>query len=119
MAKSASDILELLRRYRFNFTSELEMQSGIEQVLKSNKLDYQREYVLTSEDRLDFMVEGVAIECKVAGSKGDLCRQIERYARHDDVNSVLVVTNRIRHSDVPGWLHGKEVMVFSVVLGGL
>lgn len=119
MPKTPRDLVALLSRYRFNFTNEREMQDGIELILTACNEPYEREFILSAEDRPDFFVGGVCIECKVGGSLSDLSRQIERYTRDQRVTGILVVTNRVRHNSVSQTINGKPVLVHSVVMGGL
>jgi hypothetical protein len=50
----AENIGRLLSNYRFNFSCEIELQNGIESVLKQSDMTYKREYHLTKKDRPDF-----------------------------------------------------------------
>lgn len=96
MNSSHSQIAELLAGYRFNFASERQLQDGIEGVLAQHSLDFEREVRLGPHERIDFMVDDVGVEVKVAGSSVDLLRQLARYAEHDRVSSLIVVTNASR-----------------------
>ena len=83
------------------------------------RLHLYRELVLTKRDRLDFLVGysplwsavpmGTAVEVKVGGSLSDLTRQLARYAEHNDVTGLLVVTTKDRHRQLPASLSGKPI----------
>lgn len=78
-----------------------------------------REARLTARDRVDLLVDRVAIEVKVAGSLIDVLRQCQRYARSDDVDSVLLVTTVPAHTGAPPTIGGKPLRVLYVGGGWL
>src|ERR1035437_2628813 len=57
-----NQVLSLLRRTRFNLTSESQLQQEISQVFATQNLTINREVRLSERDRPDFMVDGIAIE---------------------------------------------------------
>lgn len=62
---------------------------------------------------------GTAIEVKVDGSLAALTRQLHRYAQHDRVIDLVVITNRARLTQVPRELNGKRVEVISLLESAL
>ena len=111
-AKARADVLvTLLRRKRFNFSRELQLHEGIDQVLTDAKIPFQREVVLTPEDRIDFLCEGVGLEIKVDGSLAAVTRQLWRYADHPLVEVIVLYTTRHHHRDMPKEMKGKPVIV--------
>lgn len=94
MFEQHKKVLEILSAYRFNFANELELQDGIEAVLLERGIDYVRELRLSPGSRIDFLADDVGIEVKIAGSSTNLLRQIARYAKHDEIKSLIVVCNR-------------------------
>lgn len=109
-------LVTLLRSVKFNFTDEYELQDGIAHVLQENGISFVREHNLTNQDKIDFLVGDVGIEVKVAGSATMVSRQILRYLRSSDLNSIIVVTARVNHQ-LPEELDGKTITV--VYVGGL
>jgi hypothetical protein len=106
---------ELLSSYRFAFSDEDELQSAIEAALHRAGLDFEREARLDARDRPDFLVGDAAIEVKVAGSSAQVHRQLLRYAAHERVRSVLLVTTRSRHQlELPESLLSKPLSVLHV-----
>lgn len=87
-------VVQALGSYRFNFTKESELQDGIEAVLERESVKAKREVRLSPRDRIDFLAGTVGIEVKTAGSSANLLRQLARYAEHEAVRSLVVVTNR-------------------------
>jgi len=106
----------LLEGYRFDASNEDAVQRGIASVLAEGGALFRRE-VPVPGGRLDFLVDGIAIEVKVDGSTASLIRQLGRYAELEDVRALLVVTTRHRLAQVPREIAGKQVRV-ALLLGG-
>lgn len=89
------DVYEQLRRFRIPFGSESRMQRAVSDILSTVEMRFEREVSLSPQDRIDFLLEsGIGIECKVAGSKNETLRQLMRYAMHDRVVGLILVTSR-------------------------
>ena len=104
-------LVEALRSARFRYSSEDDLQLGIEKLLASRSIQYEREVVLGPGERIDFMVDGVGIEVKIDGGVQELGRQVLRYLMHESVREVVVVTTRASHRDLPTELEGKRITV--------
>lgn len=105
-------VVEAIGRRRFRFTVERELQDGIEQVLRQEfGEEVQREHAIGVHDRPDFMVGAVAVEVKIRSSLHDLLRQVGRYAEHDGVGGVVVVTPARHLGRMPATIGGKNVAV--------
>ena len=100
---------ESLLRHRFRFSSEKDLQDGIEMVLLSHGVPYLREAHLGISDRPDFMIGGIAMEVKTKGSLSALLRQIARYAEHEEVADIIVIGSIAWIPEVPEELNGKPV----------
>jgi hypothetical protein len=107
-------VAESVRRRRFRFVDEAQLQTGLAQALEADGFAVEREVRLGARDRLDLLVDGVAIEVKVAGGAVDVARQLARYARHDRVEALLLVTSRVRHVQVPRELGGKPLEIVAL-----
>lgn len=104
-----------LARFRFNFTSEVMLQDGLEQVLSQAGVPVEREFLLDKRSRLDFMLPGgLVIEVKVDGSRADVLRQLSRYAQSPAVSGLLLVTTRASHR-LPESFNGKPLAVHSLI----
>jgi hypothetical protein len=110
-------LASLITTHRYFFANEEDLQNLIEAVLKKHEIEYEREYRLSAHDRLDFLVNSVAIEVKVQGARNEVIRQLHRYAEHVAVSAILLVTTKARHLDMPAKMCGKPVGVASL-LGG-
>jgi hypothetical protein len=106
-----------LSQFRFNFTSEAELQTGIEQALSLTAHRVKREVKFSDENRLDFLVdEEIAIETKIGGSGASVLRQVARYAQIDSITGILLITNRPTHT-LPPSFNNKPLLVHSLLDG--
>ena len=108
-----------LRAARFRFSNEDELQAGVAEVLTAAGIPFDREVAIGPGDRLDFLVGTTAIEVKVDGGRNDLLRQLKRYARHEGIEDLVVVTSRARHAGLPDSIGSKPIWVVWVSGGAL
>jgi hypothetical protein len=96
----ASALANLVAQGRFELGSEKATQQGIHELLADTLhpgVGLCREHRLAPGDVVDFFIRqtGVAIEVKLKrNSARGILRQLERYARHDQVQALVLVTNR-------------------------
>lgn len=106
-------IMTLLRRHRIDLTDEKRTQADIESILTDAGIPFEREKRLAPGDIVDFLVAGgLAIEVKTDGSKASIYRQLLRYAGHDAVNELLLVSNV--PMTLPPVINGKRAAVASL-----
>lgn len=86
-------IQRVLSLSRFPLNSEKDLQAAIEAHFNYLGVEYSREHNLGDGDIVDFMVGAVAVEVKIKGARRAIYRQCERYAAHDNVEAILLVTN--------------------------
>lgn len=110
-------VLAVIRGHRFLYTNEDELQEGISAALRAHGLSPLREVVLNQRDRIDLLVDTVGIEVKVAGSQTHPWGQLKRYAEHDSIEALVLVTNRVY--SLPEEVGGKPLRLVSLVGGGL
>lgn len=116
---TADEVVELLGRFRFRHTSEEDLQRAIAQVLERSGVPFRREVKLGPRDRIDFLLDGgVGIEVKVKGSATQAARQLQRYAKSDQVTELVLVTSRSQVGRQLDEYLGKRVRVH-FILGGL
>jgi hypothetical protein len=108
---TARDLHGIIGRYNFNYSHEVALQEGIARVLTIEQMEFAREVALTQRDRIDFMVGRLGIEVKVGHPLAQVMRQLHRYAQLEQVDELLLVTNRCRHAMVPEQINGKPVEV--------
>lgn len=103
------------------FTTEAQMQAAMAALFAAEGIDAESQVALGPGERPDFMIGApgvrIAVELKRAGTPDALARQVRRYARYDQVKAIVVITNRVRHRDIPREIDGKPVRV--VCLAGV
>jgi hypothetical protein len=110
-------VLAVIRGHRYRYTSEDELQEGIAAALEQAGMEPLREVRLSDRDRIDILVGDVGIEVKVAGSQTHPWDQLKRYAEHEAIGSLLLVTNRWH--TMPDEVGGKPLAAHSLVGAGL
>jgi len=108
------DIIAVIQKYKINFTNEKELQQGIAGILDREDVSYGREVVLGAHDRIDFLVEGLGIEVKIGGSLSSLLRQLYQYAKHENIECLLVISSRKSLTRLPEEIRGKPIRVIDV-----
>lgn len=120
MLWTLDQLADLVEQHKYRTGTEIEFQNGLAQVLDRNGIRYHREYDLgTDYGRIDFFLaeQGTGIELKVKGSPSSVLRQLHRYARCLEIESLLLVTARNRLALVAREIHGKPLQTASVWLG--
>jgi hypothetical protein len=110
-------VLAAIRGHRFRYTNEDELQEGIAAALERVGLDPRREVRLGDRDRIDIVVEDVGIEVKVAGAASSAYTQLQRYASHDEISHLVLVTTRWQR--LPAEAGGKPLTTISLAGAGL
>jgi hypothetical protein len=98
-----------------NVSSEAELQLAVGVRLTERGIAFEREVRLDNagRDRVDFLVGGIAVELKVTGSNAEIFRQLGRYALHESITDVVLVTTQMKHS-MPETANGKPVHVIRI-----
>lgn len=102
---------DALRRYRYEFTNEKELQDGVAEALRAGCIPFIREAPLGPGDYIDFVSGKVGVEVKIRGSLSDLTRQLARYAASNEIDRLVVVTTKQRLRRLPDTLEGKPISV--------
>lgn len=113
-----ADLAEALRRYRFRYADEYDLQQGIADALALERIPAEREVRLDDRCRVDLLAGAIVVEVKIAGSVATVRRQLERYAAFDRVEGMVLVTGKARHR-FPATLGGKPLEVVSLVFDSL
>lgn len=106
--QSRTKIAELLTGYSFNFVDEKELQEAIAQIFAGENIPFEREVAITDKDRIDFMVGPIGIEIKIAFSFSEVVRQLHRYAQHDSISELILVTMKSQHQ-MPDEINDKKL----------
>lgn len=106
-------IAAVIGQGRYELGSEKATQAGIELQLRASLPVVRREHRLAPGDIVDFLVDGVAIEVKLKRNQpASILRQLQRYARHDAVTALVLVTNRAM--GLPPEIAGKPAFYVSL-----
>ncbi len=71
-----------------------------------------REVVLGDKDRIDFLIGGdIGIEVKLQTSLAQMTRQLHRYAAHERIGALVLLTTSARLKLLPHTLNGKPIRV--------
>jgi hypothetical protein len=114
LATALLEITSVLEETRFVWSSEVDLQTGIQAVLVARGLDVEREVRVDARNRLDLRVGRVGIEVKIAGGWRDVRRQLERYALLDVVDALVLVTSKPAHARIADEVGGCPVVVYRV-----
>lgn len=94
----APSICAIIASGRFDLTNEAATQADLHAHLVARLPEgvaCEREVRLSAAERPDILVDGeIAIEVKIKGArKASIWRQLKRYAEHDAVRALILVTN--------------------------
>ncbi len=107
-------LITILSGSRLPLSNEKETQAAIEKILNDNKLYFFREHVLSQLSIPDFFHKptGILIEVKIKGNAQKIFKQLERYARFDEVKEIILITNRAM--GLPKEVMGKPCYVVNI-----
>jgi hypothetical protein len=119
-AMSGSFLAGFLLAYRFSCSNEDEVQVSIAQLFDAAAIEYERERRIGLKDRVDFVVApGIALEVKTQGAPADVLRQLQRYAAHDLISELVLVTTVAKHRSLPACISGKGLVVVHLSAGAI
>ena len=101
-------LFEYLKGQKLPLQSEAELQKAILKFLP----EAQPEYRLDPKSRIDFFVNGIGIEVKIKGQARAIYKQCERYCGFDQIQALVIVTNR--SMGFPKEMCGKPIFVFKL-----
>jgi hypothetical protein len=111
-------LVQKLKQARLRHTTEFELQGDVYTLLDQLGVSFDQEKRLSGRDVVDVLtIDGVAIECKIDGQPMAVHRQLERYAQHDAVKAIILLT--ARHMSVKPEINGKPAYAVKVGLGWL
>ena len=92
---------------------EYDIHGAVDEALTGAGLSHQHEYKLGPRCRIDFVVGRVGLEIKKGRPAASaLQSQLKRYLAHDDLEAVVVLTQRALH--LPDQIGGKPVYLVSL-----
>lgn len=109
---TAEQLVQHLRRQRYRVGQEAWLQDDIEAALRALDLSYEREARLSSGERIDFLVAGgIGIEAKTRCPARRIYRQLERYAEHERIASLILISGTAL--GLPPTVNGKPLFYIS------
>lgn len=110
------EIVKALKAYRFNYSSEKELQEGVELALLGAMIPFEREKILGNDfGTIDFLVDGrIGIEIKTQGSPTMVARQLLRYFECGNISELILLTGRSRLGWLPATILGKKLTVVTL-----
>lgn len=117
MEHQIEKILEILKGIRINKVEyEFYLQELIAFIFLKEKINFHKEYKLSSRNRIDFFLpeSGIGIEIKIGKpSSRKVANQIHRYTDHDKIRELVIVVERNLFR-VPVELNGKKIHYISL-----
>jgi len=106
------ELVRHLRAQRYRVGQEQWLQDDIETSLRFLQIAFEREARLAPGERVDFLVAGsIGIEAKTRCPPRKIFRQLERYASHDAISALILVTGTA--SGLPPAVNGKPLFYVS------
>lgn len=113
MNDSITRIIDALKK-RHPTNEESELEASVARTIESLGFAVTKQKIITSRDRIDLFIPiiGLGIEVKIAGSYSRVAGQLLRYAEHDEIKALLLVTSRASHRQLHGMQNDRGIPVF-------
>lgn len=110
IAATGGLVVAAITTYRLNFGTEEQLHRGLAHLFELSGFAFTPEVVLAPGDRVDFMLDSVAVEAKIEGSASSILRQLQRYAASPRVSELVLVTSKLQHArQFPPTVGGKPL----------
>lgn len=111
-------LIHVIHRSKVSLTDEKITQVQVAEILRENEIPYIREHRLSGDDIVDFLIDdNLAVEIKLKGQKRAIFRQLKRYATHDQVKGIILLTGV--SMGLPEEIEGKPTFIGSLSRGWL
>lgn len=77
---------------RINLTSEATAHRDVENALSGAGIEFKSEVQLSASDRIDVLCGAVGVEIKVGHSRRSIWKQLQRYAKHGNIEALVLAT---------------------------
>jgi len=111
-------IVDLIENARVDLSTETLAQRGLARLFMDAGLDAKAEVRLSDRERIDFMIGRIGLEVKIGHPRRAILRQLERYAKSDEVDALILVTSVAFPTTNPP-IDGKPLHVASLSRGWL
>jgi hypothetical protein len=113
-------VATILSEAHLQFITEDDLQQAIKNHLDAAQVFPEREVRLSDgHSRIDMIAGRTGIEVKLEGSWANVIRQLTRYAKCPEIESLVLVTTRAKHHKLPDQLCGKPLNLVSLIGAGL
>lgn len=110
------DLINIFRCWKLPCSTENRLQAAIEEMLVAVGIPFEREKRI-AKGVIDFLVEGIGVECKISGTYQEVMEQVARYCYCDEINEILLVTSCTHHRKLEGLrFQGKVIRVYWISL---
>ncbi len=112
-------LIQLIKKMRFDISNEKDVQAQLEKKLIEKEYEFEREFILDEDKKNipDFMVGNICIEVKIKGGALDIFRQLQRYTEFDQVQEIILLTNR--NIILPSQINCKNAYQINIGAGWL
>ena len=117
MEKSEQELkrlINILEQIKVGFLpQETQIHSIIAESLVNNGIEFQHEYRLSSDSRIDFLFGNIGIEVKKSTVKDkDLLKQLKKYSESDKVSKIILVTTK--SVNIPSFINNKQIYIVNL-----
>lgn len=117
MEKSEHEIkilINILEQIKVGFLpQETQIHSIIAESLVKNGIEFQHEYRLSSDSRIDFLSGNIGVEVKKSTVKDkDLLKQLKKYSESDKISKIILVTTK--SVNIPSFINNKQIYIVNL-----
>lgn len=106
-------IFKVLSSKKISLLNEKKTQDEIENLFINNSIPYKREYKLSDNDIIDFLLyDNIGVEVKIKAPARTIFRQCKRYCEHDEISKIILVSGK--HMGLPEQINNKDCYFFSL-----
>jgi hypothetical protein len=96
-AATVDAIVNTLGRFIVFYAPERQVHDAVEDILEREGYEPAREVRISNRDRVDLLVDRVAVEVKITGDVRAVERQVNRYLESDQIDGLVLATTRAIH----------------------
>lgn len=117
MEKSEQELkrlINILEQIKVGFLpQETQIHSIIAESLVNNGIEFQHEYRLSSDSRIDFLSGNIGIEVKKSTVKDkDLLKQLKKYSQSNKISKIILVTTK--SVNIPSDINNKQIYIVNL-----
>lgn len=107
-------LINILEQIKVGFLpQETQIHSIIAESLVKNGIEFQHEYRLSSDSRIDFLSGNIGIEVKKSTIKDkNLLKQLKKYSESDKISKIILVTTK--SVNIPSFINNKQIYIVNL-----